>query len=169
MNIKTKYVVPAALLGVLMVGATSAYAFGGFNPEAFSNFTSEEQNAIQKIQDIREAAEEDVQQVLEDAGLTIEEIRDAQHAFGEVQREKLDVALESGDYDAYQALVAESPRATDLTEEVFDQLVEAHKLREAGDHKGARAIMEDLGLKGLEGHKHGFGGPGFGQRTMSNK
>jgi hypothetical protein len=42
----------------------------------------------------------------------------------------------------------------------FTKLVEAHELREAGDHDGARAIMEELGLEG----RGGFGGFGHGPR-----
>lgn len=59
-------------------------------------------------------------------------------------------ALESGDYTTFKSLTATMPKpagAPEITEEIFQKLVEANKLRKAGDKEGAEKIMTELGLK----------------------
>jgi nucleotide-binding universal stress UspA family protein len=65
-------------------------------------------------------------------------------------KEALMETFDNADYQAWYDLTKESPRAEELlsviNEDNFSKLVEAHKLREAGDMEGAKAIMEELGL-----------------------
>jgi len=59
-------------------------------------------------------------------------------------------AIESGDYQTFKNLTSGLPKPSDapeITEEIFQKLVEAHKLRKAGDKEGALKIMTELGLK----------------------
>jgi len=156
MNVKTKYILPALILGSVALGSSVTYAY---NPgmlsdmAVFSGFNTEQQTAIKKSFDIRQAAEVEAEKVLEDAGLTKEDIHEAMRDHHEEMREKMDAALEAGDYEAYSELVAGSRMADKVTEEIFDKLVEAHDLRQDGDMEGAREIMNELGFdKGGIGH-----------------
>lgn len=68
-------------------------------------------------------------------------------------------AIESSDYDAFQALVADTRLGEVIdTEDEFEQLVEAHELRASGDREDARAILEALGVKPHKGGHRPFGG-----------
>jgi hypothetical protein len=165
---KSKYVVPGLMLGALLtVGATaSAFSGGMMNVDALTNFTSEQKAAITKAFEIRKAAHDEAEAVLAAAHVDRDSLRDAMHAQHEAHREAMDAALEADDYSAFKALVADTPLAEKLTEDVFNKLVEAHTLREAGDFAGARTIMEtlDLGM-GMEGFGHG--GKGRGMHGMN--
>lgn len=55
-------------------------------------------------------------------------------------------ALENNDFDAFSAAVAGTPMETKVDAKTFAKMVEAHNLREAGDHEGARAIMDAIGI-----------------------
>ncbi len=58
-------------------------------------------------------------------------------------------ALDSGDYTTFKNLTSSNNRFgnIEITEEIFLKLVEAHRLRKAGDKVGAEKIMTELGLK----------------------
>lgn len=66
-------------------------------------------------------------------------------------------ALDSGDYTTFKSLSATGYRfeGIEITEEIFLKLVEAHKLRKAGDKVGAEKIMTELGLKKPEHDRMG--------------
>ena len=63
-------------------------------------------------------------------------------------RKKIDTAFVNNDFEAFKLLIANTPFASSVTEATFAKLVEAHALREKGDHEGARKIMKELGFKG---------------------
>ena len=66
--------------------------------------------------------------------------------------------IESGDYSAWLGLVGDRPITETITEENFDQFVLMHELKKEGDIEGAKAIAEELGLKGMRHHgKQGMG------------
>lgn len=79
-------------------------------------------------------------------------------------RQAARAAIESGDFAAWVAAV-ESGGNRQLLEMVtadnFSRYAEAVKLREAGDAEGARTILEELGLSGMEP-----GGPGMHGRGI---
>jgi hypothetical protein len=83
--------------------------------------------------------------------------RIAKRAAHQVKREAVRVAIENNDYSAWSTAMAGTPLADKVTPETFARLVEAHNLREAGDHEAAREIMEELGLK-KAGHRGILGG-----------
>lgn len=157
MNVKTKYILPALILGTVALGASVTYAY---NPgmlsdmTVFSGFSTEQQVAIKKTFDIRQAAEVESEKVLEGVGLNREDIREAMQDHHEAMREKMGTALKAGDYEAYSELVAGSRVAGKVTETMFNKLVEAHKLRQDGDMEGAREIIDELGFD-KDGVGHG--------------
>lgn len=63
-------------------------------------------------------------------------------------RKKIDEALANKDFNLFKTLIANTPFAATVTEEIFLKLAEAHALQEKGDHEGARQIMDQLGFKG---------------------
>lgn len=157
-----KIIIPAIVLFTLLIGGTTVSAFSSdFMKGAYVNFSDSEQVAIEKASEIRQAAEEEARQVLEDAGVDMEKLHEARHAYMETRREEMDQVFESGDYNAYLELVAGTPMEGKVSEDDFDKLAEAHNLRQSGDYEGARAIMEELGLEG------GFGPP-IGRHGMGH-
>lgn len=66
---------------------------------------------------------------------------------GPEHRGQIHTIIESGDYEAFKTLTAGHPFGEKITQEQFVKLQEAHELRASGDHEGARAIMDELGLK----------------------
>lgn len=81
----------------------------------------------------------------------------------EEKRAEMDEVMSSGDYNTWKAYIeakqAERFNILDVINEGnFDKLVEMHELKQAGDHEGAKAIAEELGIpkgKGM-GHKMGM-------------
>ncbi len=70
------------------------------------------------------------------------------------QHEEMEDALESGDYQAWEALMNERPNTdVEINQETFEKMQQAHEYREQGDKDSARKIMEELGL-----HKFKRGG-----------
>ena len=77
-------------------------------------------------------------------------------------------AITNSDYEAFAEIASETPFAESISEETFAKLVEAHALREAGDKEGARAIMEELGIKKI-GHKAHFRGDGSARIELTDE
>ncbi len=67
-------------------------------------------------------------------------------------------AVAANDYDAWASAVEDTKfaekHADKINEDTFNKLVEAYSLREAGDKEGAKAIMQELGIKKHKGHKN---------------
>lgn len=161
--ISKRVIIPGLLVGAALAVGTTAFAFypEGFNMEAISSFSVDQQNAIEQAEEIRKAADEQAQAVLDAAGVDQEAMHEAMHTYREAQGEKMKAVLDSGDYSTFVTLIADTPMADTMTEDIFNKMVEANKLREAGDDEGARAIMDELRDQGV-----GFFGPhsGFGPR-----
>lgn len=159
--------IPVAAFAVTVTGAA---AFGNVDwSEVDADLTSSEITALEEAQDIREAAREEAQSVLEDAGIDDErmrEIHESMHGAREAAHEAMRSAIEAEDYDAFLEAIADTPFADAITsEEDFEKFVEVHELRESGDHEGAEEIMSELGIERPEGGRGGhggFGGPGKG-------
>ena len=151
------------------VTATSVAAFQNVDWSTVDiDLSDNEITALEEAQEIRQAAHEEAESVLEDAGIDqdrLKEIRKALHESHKANRDAIHNALEAGDYAAFTAAVANTPLAEDITSEAdFEKLLEAHSLREAGEHEAAKEIVEELGIerpdfaRGIIGK--GFGGPG---------
>jgi DNA-binding transcriptional MerR regulator len=159
-----------------------------FNSDMLSkidvDLTDSQISALETAHEMRVdgAEREEVRTYLEDAGLdqeTMKEVRTAVREYRDEVRKAVQEALENEDYDAYLEAVADTPRAGLIdSESEFEKLLEAHELREAGDHEGAREIMSELGFEKPEGYGHkggmrdgegrGFGGPGFHKRNWQS-
>lgn len=80
-------------------------------------------------------------------------------------RAEMQDLMETADYDTWRAVVEEHasemgreelpPVLETITADNFDQFKQIHELREAGDHEGAKALAEELGLE-RQGHKKGM-------------
>jgi len=67
-------------------------------------------------------------------------------------------AIENNDYQAWVESLGDHPKADEfVTEETFEILQEAHRLAEAGDKEGARALLQDAGIKRPGKHRRGGG------------
>lgn len=81
-------------------------------------------------------------------------------------------ALDNNDYASWVEAVGETAHGDEMlnliNESNFDQLVEAHNLRENGDMEGAHAIMEELGIEeiGPRGPRDQNGQNGQNQEQM---
>ncbi len=152
--------IPVAALAITAT-SVSAFSDASLISKLNINLNDSEKAALEEAAEIRETAHEEAKQVLEDAGITDErmtEIREAMHKARHAEREAVKAAVEANDYEAFNTAIADSPMASEIdSAEKFAKLVEAHNLRESGDIDGAKAIMEELGLKGP-----GMGGRGFG-------
>lgn len=68
------------------------------------------------------------------------------------QREAMEEAVENNDYNAWKELVPERGKMADIiTEENFKKFSDMHKLAEAGKTDEAKAMAQELGLKGAGG------------------
>jgi len=112
-------------------------------------------------EDIKTAREENMREHLAQAvadGRITQEQADARIREQEAHKTSMEatrIALENNDYEAWKTAVAGTPMADKIDAAGFAKLVEAHTLRESGDQAGAKAIMDELGLKGLKGIPHG--------------
>ncbi|MFH0892440.1 MAG: hypothetical protein V1867_06710 [Candidatus Falkowbacteria bacterium] len=68
------------------------------------------------------------------------------------QREAMEEAVENGDYNAWKELAPGKGKMADMvTEENFKKFSDMHKLAEAGKTDEAKAMAQELGLKGAGG------------------
>jgi len=141
-----KILLPGAMLGAFLVtGATaSAFSSGNFSLDAFSSFTDEQQAAIEEAHNVMEDAKDEADSILENAGVDREGMQEARREYGEGKHQEVEQALEDGDYNGFAELVADTPLGKNLNEELFNKLVEMHKLRTAGDHEAARELAESM-------------------------
>ena len=79
------------------------------------------------------------------------------HYFNPKKHKAVMAALDVGDYSAWVAAVGEdSPIAQKINEGNFSQLMEVHKLKQAGDYEAAKEVWQELGIKPKfhkKGHK----------------
>jgi len=159
--------IPVAAFAVTVTGA-SAFTGGGLNLDALS-LSDTEVAAFEEARSIRESVQEDTQAVFERAGIDetrMSEIREEMREAREAAQEVVRTALESSDYDAFMTAIADTPLADVIDSEAdFQTFVEAHALREDGDHEGAQALLSELGLERPEGGKRGHRGFGPGMES----
>lgn len=120
-----KTLLTLAVLGlILTAGITSADAFMGKNKAEFKDLTPEER----------------------------QEKRAEFKAEHEAMRKQMDTIFANNDYDAWVEIMQSKPGyekfADKITPENFAKFSEMHNLKQAGDHEGAKAIAEELGLPG---------------------
>ncbi len=153
---KKKKIIIGSLVTFLTLGAglTSVYAFqGGFR------LNDEDRSKVM------EAIENNDYQ----AWKNLEESRLTEENFSKIRerhqnKEKMRVAIESGDYNAFIEAIKDSPKqdkfGDKITKDNFNKFVEMHNLKQDGKYEEARVIADELGLNRLgEGkfrHKRGF-------------
>lgn len=161
MNSKSLLIAIAALA----LTASGAQAFSS-NALITAGLTEEQQAAFEIARELREEGDVTAaRDVLVEAGIdedTLAKVRTAMHEERHAEREAMKAALESNDFAAFIAAIADSPLADVITtEEDFQSFKEAHELMESGDKDGAKAIFTELGIpehkvgKGPHGHSRG--------------
>jgi ABC-type transport system substrate-binding protein len=175
----------AAFIITTVIGGAYTYAHSGRNPEAYKamktaiesndytafinavgadsklagEVTEDEFSTFVEAKQLKEEGNiEEAQALLEEIGVT-KGFRKGKHhrkQFDTEKHEAIEAAIEANDYAAWLAAVGDTPKAEMITEETFPILVEIHQLKEAGDHEGARDLMEEIGFKkpGSRFHKH---------------
>ncbi len=81
------------------------------------------------------------------------------HGMVKKARAAVHEAIQNNDYEAWKAAIGDRGPFTEFGQTEFDLLVEAHDLKEAGDHEGAKDIMDELGLHFKGPRANGFGKP----------
>lgn len=155
---------PKALLIPIAALALSATGVSAFNPEVLerAGLTEVQRSAFETAHELRKEGDLDAaRDVLKDAGVdigVIESVRKAMHEHKQAMRSAIDQAIETDDYEAFLAAIADSPLADIITtKEDFELFKEAHQLHENGEHQSAKEIMEELGLGQGMFMRHSFG------------
>ncbi len=152
-----KFVVPALVLGLAMIGGGTAFAASnGFDTSKLTGFTDAQKTAIEQAFQIRKDADDKAKSVLETAGVDEKALHEQMRTQMDAKRTAMDAALDANDYTAFQAAVVGSPMESKLTTDIFAKLVEIRKLEKSGDRDGAMKLRKELGTE------FGFGGPGMG-------
>lgn len=68
--------------------------------------------------------------------------------------EEIKKALDSGDYQEFLKAIEGKANFEKITQENFNVMVQAEKLRSSGDKEGAKKLMEDSGIKMFDGRGH---------------
>lgn len=149
MNKRTAAITASAVaVPLLLMGAAAGFSSIA-SAHAPANLTDEQKQVIEQVKELRESGEhEQAHALAQEAGLP-------QKGPHMKNRGEIKEAIANADYEAFQALTADAPVKFNVDEETFAKMVEAHTLREAGDHEGAREIMEEIGVKPPRFHKHG--------------
>ncbi|MFZ2682089.1 MAG: hypothetical protein WAZ14_03290 [Patescibacteria group bacterium] len=167
---KTLLALPALAILLGVGGAGTAYAHG----LAGEGLTEEQQASYETLKELMHDGKiEEAKAFAAEAGLP-----NLKHGkrlrLDPEKQEAIQAALDAADYSAFAELTAEAPFADELTPENFSRLVEAHTLMEAGDMEGARAILDEVGVRlpmvGGQEMKRGFNqGTGHWQRELTDE
>lgn len=144
--------------------ALTATGVSAFNSDVLekAGLTDEQRSAFEVARELREEGDKDgARDVLIEAGIdedVIERVRTAMHEYRQENRGAIHDAVLNNDFDAFQTAIEGSPIADIVTTQAdFDLFVEAHNLRQDGNHDEARVIMEELGFEEGMGHRKGPG------------
>ena len=137
------------------------------------NLTDTQIEALEETHKLRQdgANRAEIKEMLEAAGISRETMKEIHTAMRQ-HRSEVKEAIKAEDYEAYQNAVADTPHADIInSEDDFSLLVEAYKLREAGDHEGAWEIMSELGFEkrkgfGKKGNRQGQKKQRFGDHSF---
>lgn len=151
--------IAAPLMALAITLSSTAYAAeeGKSKPDFKVELTASQKETLKEIRALRHAGNhEEAKRLGEEAGLHAQkrEMKEMRK-LSEESKAKLDAALAAKDYAAFKELTKGVPFGAELTEVQFITLAQAHALREAGDHEGARKLMRDAGFPKPHG-KRGF-------------
>lgn len=146
-----------ALALMMLLSAGTALAASPLSADMLG-LTDDQFEALQEARELRKSGDhEGARELIEEADINLEELKEAvkeRREEARAHREEVRAAVDAGDYDAFVDAVGDGPFADKITsEEDFDMLIEARELREAGDHEGAREILDELGIEKRDGHK----------------
>lgn len=142
-------------IAAFAVTATGAQAYVGTHYSQQLGLSTVQVQAFQQARDLRRKGEvEKARDVLVKAGVDEDTMASLRHASHEAIQE----AVEANDFAAFQAAVEGTP-LYDLvnTEADFALFRQAHELKEEGKFVEAKLILDDLGLQGKMGMRHGHG------------
>lgn len=157
-------IVPVAAMTVM---AGNAYAF---NSQSLSRarLSDDQIAAFEAAHDLRADGNYlAARDVLEDAGIDMQVLREIKNSWREQQwgmNEDALLALEKDDYEGFVLAIKGTELADVIkNKESFDTYVEAYELGQAGKHEEARLLLESLGLEADgRGHGQGYGRYGTG-------
>lgn len=155
----------ASLIGVGAVSAAESKATTAERPVRFE-LTEEQRAKLDQAKTLRQEGKmEEARALIESSGLfdklpRFNRERPFKMKFHHPNHEQMKAALSNNDFAAFKELTKDTPFAEKLDEALFAKMVEAHKLREAGDHEGAMKIMKEIMPERVRIHdgefKHGF-------------
>lgn len=140
-------------LAFLVLSASSAYAFNGYGfqkTQKYRDLSAEQIEILEEARELRQSGEiQKSIELLEDAGLNIRKMHGRRFSgkMLDVHKE-IRESIINDDYDSFLKAVEDVPIEVEITEEVFNKIVEAHSLRVEGKYEEAREIMEELGFNG---------------------
>lgn len=162
---KTKSKSLFVAVAAFAVTASGVHAFS--SPELLikAGLSDDQIIAVQEAQELKASGDIDAaKETLEAAGITKETMQHIRSVAKEAKQAVKD-AVEAQDYDAFVVAAADSPLADLITTESdFDQFVEAHELRSAGEREEAQEIFAELGIEG----KHHKGGKKLKRADMQS-
>jgi ABC-type transport system substrate-binding protein len=157
MNKRTLYYTSAVAAPLLALGFIAAPVFAqgvAQSPRAERpEFSAEQKAALKQARELHKQGKHDEAiALLESAGLPDRPMmgrRMPGQVPPEMREHRADVreAVLNGDYAAFQELTKDAPFASKIDEATFNTLHEAAKLREAGDLEGAKALLDEAGIK----------------------
>jgi len=154
---QSKYLLIA--VAAFAVTTTGAQAYIGSKELNRVGLSSHQVEALTQARELRSQGEVDkARDVLLSAGvdeLTIKSLKQAVHA----SHQKLQLAVESGDYDSFREAIVGTPLMDIITtEEDFVVFKEVHTLKQEGEFVKAKELLDDLGLSTMSmkayPHKH---------------
>ncbi len=130
-------------VGVLMTaGGVSAQV----GQSRRADLSEEQKQALEQVRELREEGNfEEAKRIAEENDLPMRIKVGNKHR--SENREAVEAALVASDYTAFVAATEDAPFADEIDEEFFAKMVQAYNLRQAGDMEGARAIMDELGIR----------------------
>lgn len=156
------------------VTATGVSAFNGDILEKIDvDLTTSQIEALEESHELRKAGDYNAaREVLEDADIDREimhEVRSALQEHRTQMRDAIKAAIEDGDYEEFQNVIADSPLAEHITSESdFEQFIEAHELMAEGEFESAREILDELGIE-RKGRHDGHGKHLRGYKQMKSE
>lgn len=139
----------ALMVIVAPLSGVSAHGLG----KGMTSLTQEQKDALTKAKAlIDEGKKDEAQQLIKDAGLPTGRAAMYRYKKGpkepteemKQQHEAVMAAIRSNDFAKFKELTADKPFAGEIDADAFAKLVEAEKLRAAGDEAGARELLKDI-------------------------
>ena len=121
------------------------------HPEKIADFTQENFKKIVEIHQLMKSGDkEGAKKLMDELGLKMGPGHKGK--FKPFKGEDIKKAIEANDYEQWLELMTKNhpEKSEKFTEELFNKLVEAHKLMEAGDKEAAKKILSEIRPKKLE-------------------